>query len=267
MISICIPVYNYPVKSLIGSLHQQMKSMGGDVELVCIDDHSDESHRQQNAEMLSLADKWVYLDENVGRARIRNMFLKYTRGEWLLFLDNDMSINDGFLQHYADTLPCNPEVVVGGIDYDSQKENDHGYSLRLRYGKKVESRPARIRNRHPYRSFMTGNFMIRRDVLETIGFDDRITGYGHEDTLFGYRLQRHGTKVLHIDNAAVNGNVDVRLLQTYHLLQKTGLTGLVEALYLRRKPALKHQLTEGSDVSVRKFNFYKLGLFIELINH
>ncbi len=299
MISICIPVYNYPVKSLIGSLHQQMKSMGGDVELVCIDDHSDENHRQQNAEMLSLADKWVYLDENVGRARIRNMFLKYARGEWLLFLDNDMSINDGFLRRYADTLSGNPDVVVGGIAYDSHKENDNDYSLRLRYGKKVESRPARIRNRHPYRSFMTGNFMIRRDVLETIGFDDRITGYGHEDTLFGYRLQQHGTKVLHIDNAAVNGNVEtnaeflskteeavgnlskiyrfmhdepsfyrsVRLLQTYHLLQKTSLIGFVKALYLRRKPALKHQLTEGGDVSVRKFNFYKLGLFIELINH
>ena len=105
--------------------------------------------------------------------------------------------------------------------------------------------------------------------------------------------------MLHIDNAAVNGNVEtnaeflskteeavgnlskiyrfmhdepsfyrsVRLLQTYHLLQKTSLIGLVKALYLRRKPALKHQLTEGGDGSVRKFNFYKLGLFIELINH
>lgn len=299
MISICIPVYNYPVAPLIGSLVQQAKTLDTDVELVCIDDHSDEAFLQQNKEAMSMTDKQVYLDENVGRARIRNLFLEHTQGEWLLFLDNDMRIGEDFLRRYADTLSSQPEVVVGGVAYEAEKEGDKDYSLRLYYGKKVESRSVRFRNRHPYRSFMTGNFMIRRSLLESIGFDDRITGYGHEDTLFGYRMQQRGVRILHIDNPAVNGNVEtnaefltkteeavenlvkiyrfmqdepafcrsVKLLQTYNCLRRAGVAGMVEDAWLRWKRTLRQQLIEGKKISVKKFNFYKLGLFIHLNKH
>jgi len=297
MISVCIPVYNYDACPLVQNLAAQAAALDAEVELVCIDDGSSAEWRQRNQPLQSMS-HYVQLEENIGRARIRNLFLEHTTGEWLVFLDNDMVISDGFLQRYVDTLKDKPAVVVGGVAYD-HRYDDAEHRLRMLYGHGVESRTAAERSSNPYRSFMTGNFMIHRDVLEQLRFDERLHGYGHEDTLFGYHLEQHGVEVRHIDNPAVNGNVEtnvqflrkteegvenlatifrfmsgepgftatVKLLRTYECLRKWHLTGAVGTIsrWLRR-PLARH-LAGGRCISVRQLNFYKLGLFIEIINN
>lgn len=296
MISICIPVYNHNVCPLVRTLTEQACALDTDVELVCIDDCSSESYRKQNQPIASFG-TYIQLEENIGRARIRNLFLEHTHGDYLLFLDNDMIVGDGFLKAYADTLTKSPSVVVGGVAYNAG-QYDKRHALRYRYGRHVESRPASVRSCSPYRSFMTGNFMIRRDVLQSIGFDTRINGYGHEDTLFGYRLQQHAIPVLHIDNPAVNSGVEtndeflakteeavdnlaaiyafmqdnpsfctsVRLLAAYERLRRLRLVRPARSLFRCTKRCLRRHLLGGSKSSLCCFNAYKLGLFIEKTN-
>ena len=47
---------------------------------------------------------------------------------------------------------------------------------------------------------MTGNFCIERTLILTIGFDKSLKGYGHEDSLLGFELQKRGIHVEHFDN-------------------------------------------------------------------
>ena len=297
MISICIPVYNYCVYPLVSALRNQAHALGVEVELVCIDDCSSEEYRLKNSSLKEIA-TYVQLEENVGRARIRNLFVTHTKGEYLLFLDNDSLVGEGFLKAYLELLDSHPSVVVGGRIYDRETDSPERH-LRYLYGTRVESRGAKHRRRHPYRSFMTNNFLIRREILEEIGFDDSLSRYGHEDTLFGYRLQQKGIPILHIDNPVVNGEVEtnevflaksmeavenlsllydrmrgdkdfcrsVRLLSVYEHLRAMHLLNPVLRCCRRRKAHMEQRLKEGRRVTVAEFNLYKLGQFIATQNN
>lgn len=293
-LSVCIPVYNYDARPLVRRLSEQALPLAGEVEVVCIDDASDAPWRTQ-ADELSELGGYVQLEENVGRARIRNMFLEYSKGEYLLFLDVDSEVGEGFLVRYLEALQEEPAVVVGGRVYD-RRGNDASHRLRYLYGTQVESKNVDWRRRHPYQSFMSNNFAVRREVLQANPFDASITRYGHEDTLFGYRLEQQGVPVKHIDNPVVNGEVEdnalflsktveavenlaaidermesdaafgrrVRLLDTYRRLRRYGLTLPVSWLYsLLRRPLESHFLN-GNAISVAQFNFYKLGVLINV---
>lgn len=298
MISICIPIYNHYVYPLVRRLSTQTASADKeDYEIVCIDDHSSSYYVNQNkgiAEMATL----VQLKTNVGRARIRNLFLKYAKGDYLLFLDCDSHVPEQFLSKYNKTLATNPSVVVGGRVYD-EADNDAGHRLRYLYGSKVESQPMEVRMQHPYRSFQTSNFMVRRDVLERIRFDESITKYGHEDTLFGYQLEQRRIPIRHIDNPVVNGDVEenaeflhktveavenlaeiydrmwedqrfcesVKLLSTYSRVRRMGLQRVVYFFFKMFKTPMENHFVSGRGISLKQFSFYKLGLFIKQLHY
>jgi hypothetical protein len=47
---------------------------------------------------------------------------------------------------------------------------------------------------------MTGNFLVPKSIFLQFPLHDVITGYGHEDTLLGYKFQQAGIPMKHIDN-------------------------------------------------------------------
>lgn len=288
MISVCIPIHNYDVLPLAESIVAQ----DADVELVCIDDGSTLEYIEHNRPIEKFG-KYIVLGENVGRARVRNLFLDHAQGDWLLFLDNDSLVPENFLKTYRDHMSDAVDVIVGGRIYDNRGDNTE-HRLRHLYGTRVESQPAAVRRRNPYRSFMTNNFMVRRSVMERIGFDSRLGQYGHEDTLFGYRLEQQQVPILHIDNAVVNGYVEtneeflqktaegvgslvqiygfmkedaafcrsVRLLRAYNMVRTWHLQGFVKRLFVSKCKRMEESFLSGKDFSLRQFNFYKLGTFI-----
>lgn len=298
MLSICIPIHDYYVYPLVRRLATEAEQLGvsDKVEIVCIDDHSSDYYVRQNDGIASIC-TFIRLDENIGRSRIRNLFLDHTRGSWLLFLDNDSLPPEHFLSHYLKHTSSQADVVVGGRIYDNRGNDEH-HRLRYLYGTKVESQSAEIRSQNPYRSFMTNNFMIRRAVLEKIQFDTRLSLYGHEDTLFGYRLQQNAVPILHIDNPVINGYVEtnpefinktvegidnlvkiceflhddpqfrqsVRLLRAYDTVCSKHLLGVVKFLFKLFKKPLEKQLIRGRIFSIKGFNFFKLGTLIEKLD-
>lgn len=298
MISVCIPIYNCYVYPLVRRLVNQTQNMDQDeVEIVCIDDHSSGYYANQNKGIAELA-TYLVLKQNIGRARIRNLFLKYTKGDYLLFLDCDSLVPEQYLKHYMKYLSKNPSVIVGGRVYD-ERGNDPEHMLRYLYGTKVESKSAEERRKYSYRSFMTNNFMVRRDVLEKIRFDERISKYGHEDTLFGYQLEQHNIPIIHIDNAVINGQVEdnaeflhktvegveslasiydfmwedqrfcqsVRLLRTYGRVRSMGMVGPVYWAFRLLKSPMESHFVTGRGISLKQFNFYKLGMFIKNLHY
>lgn len=295
MISICIPVFNYDVSLLVNSMMMQVAEIEDEkFEVICVDDGSTKEWREKNRGVG--ASKYIELEENVGRARVRNQFLNYTSGEYLLFLDVDSEVRDGFLKRYVEAKKMDVEVVVGGRVYD-KRGNDKEHRLRYLYGIQVESRSVEQRRKFPYRSFMTNNFMVKREVLEQIPFDEQIVRYGHEDTLFGYRLEQERIRIEHIDNPVVNGEVEtneeflhktveglenlaelycrmkddrgfcqsVKLLDAYTKVKRWGMMPMVRMMYCLLKRPLVSHFERGEAISVKQFNFYKLGMFATIM--
>ncbi len=293
MISVCIPVYNFDVEHLLKVLSKQAVEIGA--EVIVIDDASDifKEKNRNIAENLPNT-RYIQLDKNIGRSRIRNMFLKYAKFDYLLFLDCDSIVSSPtFLKKYKEIIEKEkPEVVCGGRFY-GDKPKSRKKMLRWKYGTSQETKPAHIRELTPNASFMTNNFLIRKDVFEKIKFNEDLTKYGHEDTLFGYDLKRHGIKIHHIGNPVANGELelnedfvrkteqaienliyiiknielsqsfaeDITLLTEYEILKEQNKIKYYKFLFSILKGPLKLILKSGFG-TMKLFDFYRMGYFI-----
>lgn len=209
MLSICIPVYNFDVKKLTDSLSQQAVALQIPFEILLIDDAST-LHKEANKNILENENvRWVWLPENIGRSKIRNLLAKEAKYLHLLFLDCDVWIeNPKFIANYISAIQSNSNAVIcGGRIYPSICPSSEQF-LSWNYGMKRESKPAFVREKQPYFSFMTNNFIIPKSVFSHIIFDENISGYGHEDTLFGIALKQQHIPILHIENPVLNADIE-----------------------------------------------------------
>jgi len=208
MLSVCIPIYNFDVRPLVTELALQIEKLGVPSEIVLIDDCSTQEFQQLNEEICSLH-TYHKLSANVGRSKIRNLFLNYAKYDYLLFLDCDATIiSSHLLQRYIDTIEAKEfQVYCGGSIYPKEKPS-RAYRLRWKNGNVRETIPADVRNKKPYSSFMTSNVLIKREVFDSIRFDESIVKYGHEDTLFGLQLKKKKIPICHINNSVLNDDLD-----------------------------------------------------------
>ncbi len=292
MLSVLIPIYNYDVADLAATLSDQAVDLGIAFELVLVDDASHESFRQRNRLLSSLTGvKYSEEPENLGRSRIRNKLARMARFENLLFMDCDSAVIDpDYLKNYLETIG-QAAVVYGGTLYTSNLLNPEDQRmLHWLHGVKREQSMASSRNQFPNRSFKTNNFFIRKEVFSQLSFSENIKGYGHEDTLFGFELEQHHFRVLHIDNPVVhlgletneeflrktregitnltrimsiNGNEkrlirDITLLAYYHKIRNLRLDGVLKTIYSRYESRLRKNLLS-SHPNLMLFDLYKLG--------
>jgi glycosyltransferase involved in cell wall biosynthesis len=217
MISICLPVYNFDVNELTEDLLRQARECNIDIEILVFDDASLSYYKKRNSGIASARNiQYLEFDQNLGRSKIRNRLADFAKGYWLLFLDCDMVPDSPqFLQNYNSAI-SKASVICGGIGY-GPKPFKKELLLRWKYGVYRESKVASRRQILPYASFLSGNFMIRKDVFNEIRFNEEISGYGHEDTLFGLDLKKHNIPIHHINNPCIHLGIE----PCFDYLQKT----------------------------------------------
>lgn len=290
MLSILIPTYNYDCTNLVRDLHRQAECAGIDYEIVVADDASP---IKECAERVREINTWpncrlIELERNLGRARIRNRLADEARFEWLLFMDSDAEvISDSFIVDYLKHTDA--DVVCGGLCHADALPSPE-VSLRYAYEKRADKkRAACYREQRPYEQFITFCFMVRASVFQAIRFDDSITEYGHEDTLFGVELERRKVNIRHIDNPMRQGGIETNaefiektraalrnlvlmednmrnhslLLKLYGVLHLIRLDGCIARWFSHNEDWLKGQLME-STPQLRLFFLYKLGYYCSL---
>ncbi len=294
MISICIPVYNFNVTSLLNELSKQGDASGFPYEIILIDDFSSEDFRKLN-EKACKKHSYILLERNIGRARIRNMFLEYSKFNKLLFLDCDsIIISDDFLLNYINDVFLDDSIVIyGGTVYDENAPHRNRL-LRWKYGIKRESQKSLIRKQSPFSYFRTNNFLIDKAIFEEIRFDERIVDYGHEDTLFSYMLMKNGVRVKHTDNPVLHFSAETnssflnkteksianlcriivftdydhefirttRIVSVFIRIKNLKFAGIIWLFLRLLKPFIKFLLSRGI-ASLVLFDLYKLSLLLQ----
>ncbi|CAA6829344.1 MAG: Unknown protein [uncultured Aureispira sp.] len=201
MLSILIPSYNFDVRKLVHQLHQQGVLLRVPFEIICIEDASLQKYvdLNQSINALSFVTHRV-LSNNLGRSKIRNYLATQAHYDYLLFMDCDsMPVSNAYLSNYIEQIHPK-QLLYGGRCYQEQAPNDLTLYFHWYYGKHREQSIAKDRQKNSYQSFMTNNFLIPKDLFESIRFEETLTQYGHEDTLFGLELQEKRIPILHIDN-------------------------------------------------------------------
>ncbi|MCP4442323.1 MAG: glycosyltransferase family 2 protein [Aureispira sp.] len=201
MLSILIPVYNFDVQPLVQKLHQQASLLSIAFEIVCVDDGSQLHFKQENRKLEALTNiRYIEAEENMGRSKIRNYLSQVASYEYLLYMDCDsMPVDDQYIQNYVENLAPN-QLLYGGRVYAPQAPQVQNLYFHWYYGGQREVTASEERQELPYKSFMTNNFLIPKTIFQQIYFDEQLTQYGHEDTLFGIELRKRKIKILHLDN-------------------------------------------------------------------
>jgi len=287
-LSICVPVYNFDVNELVNELRYQIDK-GLEAEILLIDDASEKPFIESNKDLRSKVGQFIFLDKNIGRSKIRNLFLKYSNSDYLLFLDCDGKvISKNFLKNYIEYIDSqNPHVIFGGRKVSDVKP-DSEYGLRWKFATERENLPVEKRVESPYLDFQTNNFVVKRSVLEKVPFNEGITQYGYEDLVFSKDLHDQDIKIDHIDNPIFNNDVEtnavflakadqsarslaqlkndknfdrvsqIKLAKAYLFMHKTGTIYIYRLLYRIVKSRLEKKLLTGI-ASLRALDLYKLG--------
>ncbi len=291
MLSICIPIYNFDVTTLVQSLIKEKSQLNDIVEILLIDDGST-IHKEKNKELARTC-SYIELNTNIGRSKIRNLFTSYAKQPYLLFLDCDSLLTSpNFIANYLIEIKKGVLICCGGRIYPKQCPSIH-QRLSWKYGIISESKPAAVRSQNPNSSFMTNNFIIQKALFNTIKFDERLTEYGHEDTLFGYELKKNQLSIVHIQNPILNGALetnenfirktevgiqnlvlilnfidddltfykDIHLLRTY--LKVKPFRSVFLIIVTIYNPIIRFLILRGI-VNIHLFNLYKLGVLLSI---
>jgi glycosyltransferase involved in cell wall biosynthesis len=291
MLSICIPIYNFDVTTLVQSLIKEKSQLNDIVEILLIDDGST-IHKEKNKELARTC-SYIELHTNIGRSKIRNLFTSYAKQPYLLFLDCDSLLTSpNFIANYLIEIKKGVLICCGGRIYPKQCPSIH-QRLSWKYGIISESKPAAVRSQNPNSSFMTNNFIIQKALFNSIKFDERLTEYGHEDTLFGYELKKNQLSIVHIQNPILNGALETN--ENFIRKTEVGIQNLVLILnfidddltfykdihllrtYLKVKPfrsvfliivkiynpIIRFLILRGI-VNIHLFNLYKLGVLLSI---
>lgn len=215
-LSILLPSYNNVCVSLVQALQRQADALWGKLdkpfryEIIVADDGSTDAACIDANRVIGdmLHCRYLRMEQNVGRAQIRNVLISESRGDYVLLIDSDLFLcDDNYLYKYATSTA---DVVYGGtriggegfamVDNEANTEHLKG-NLRYIYEKKAEpSHRAVFRQLRPNQEISVCNLYARRDIMEAHPFDSRFKAYGYEDVLFGKRLAESGIEVTHIDN-------------------------------------------------------------------
>ena len=188
--SFIIPVYNRPdeVDELLQSMTRQTLT---DFEVIVVEDGSVRDCKNVCDSYAGRLDLHYHMKENSGPGQSRNYGAERARGEYLIILDSDVVLPDGYLQSVDDELKARPADAFGGPDCAhpsfTPTQKAISYSMTsffttggIRGGKK------KMDKFYP-RSFNMG---IRRDVYMALGGFSRMR-FG-EDIDFSIRIFKAG---------------------------------------------------------------------------
>jgi len=236
MLSINIPVYSIEVDSLVLQLIEQANNLGVLFEIRVYDDCSKDAFKTKNRKISEYPNVvYLELENNLGRATIRNKMGFDSKFNLLLFIDADSKlINNNYLETFLNNARASV-VLCGGTAYQKDKPEQPEKLLRWVYGKNREAVSAEIRNRKKGFIITSNNFVIEKSVFENIHFREDIKNYGHEDTLLGYDLQKSKVEVLHVNNPVEHTGLE----DAKQFVQKTKMA--LENLFLIKNKLLQNE--------------------------
>ena len=278
-LSILIPIYNWNIKDLVLTLHNQCIKLKIQFEIICIEDCSRNTFENKNIEKLKHV-TYKVLSKNIGRSKIRNLLAKQAQSQFILFIDSDSYVkhNNDFIENYLKesiTIKSDTELIYGQTLYTLTKPK-HNKLLHWTYGRKIESKYKKY-------NFSSHHFLCKKILFNKYQFNENINSYGYEDVDF-----RQGKKTKYIDNPLYHiglKNTEIFIRDTESALQNINIHStnsrifniwtklsmiwgdkLIYFIFKIFKTLITYNL-KSNNPSMLIFQFYKLGYFCGIKCH
>ena len=231
LLSVLIPFHGDDPSPLVETQRAQSDA---DIEIILFDDGSPDAgvFEQLTAHPAALDSRVTVLrsDINLQRSAARNALADAASGEWLLFLDADMEIPDGFVARWHAVLQsADFDAAYGGYLVPEAKAGQFAVHAALARAGDVSN--AAARSTRGASAFAGSNLAVRSRLMAAIPFDEAYRGWGWEDVDWAVRAAKAG-RLAHVDNPAGHAG----LQSVDRLLTKFAEGGLNYARFLARHP-------------------------------
>lgn len=183
MISVIIPVRNG--HKYLGEALQAVSDQGMDVEVIVVDDGSDDD----TAEIAAAAGCRVIRHEaSMGPVAAKNTGLKHAQGEFIMFYDHDDRMRPGALRKLYDELVADDSLSA----VQAMVQDFISPELSEDEKRRCTAKPA------PFYGLFTGAFLMRRSVFDKIGLFSESVRYGEIIEWHG-RMEAAGLAIKKMD--------------------------------------------------------------------
>lgn len=210
MISIILATYNR-ADTLKKTLTRLLNQRGGDFEIIVVDDgstdHTEEMVKKLQTPRSKLPAPNYIFQKNAGQAVARNRGVTEARGEILIFIDDDIWVQSGWLKAHIDFHQKHPEkeaIAVGQITWSPEAKNNRFMRWLASTGLMPNYDGVKNGDQLDHRRFYTGNISLKRSWFDTHQFSEKFRAYGYEDSLLGHQLVQSGAKIYYNQKALVH---------------------------------------------------------------
>lgn len=259
MISIIIPNFNGKelLEKNLPSVIDAVSFYGENCEIIVVDDGSNDGSCEFLKEEFKET-KVISLKRNKGFSYACNQGAKISKGDILIFLNNDVKANENFISPLVECLSQNDDVFAVSPKIITPKR---GVNSGLIY---AEFKRGFIREKHQDLSNIDINdtkskptlytsgavFACKKDIfLELNGFDEVYNPYFFEDFDICYRAWKRGWKIIHEPNSVV-----------FHDEQQTIGKNKKKAKMIYDRNRLIFHWENITDKDLRRQHFFYLGI-------
>lgn len=176
-VSVIIPTYNgaHKLPLILESLKTQTRQP--DEILVVIDGSTDNTVDVLKEWQNSIHQLRYIIQENKGRAAVKNYGVRYAAFQLLIFFDDDMILSDNCVEEHLKHHRIHPMSIAGGaqVDKDPETNNDIQHfkqHLSKKWNESLKSHTDRPLDKD-HLFFTAANFSISKELFFSLGgFDD-----------------------------------------------------------------------------------------------
>jgi GT2 family glycosyltransferase len=217
-VDVIIPVYNQRESLLLTLVGFQKQIGNSQFHIIIVDDGSKEDISDLVTMFKDLDITYIY-QENNGRAKARNVAIRYTESEYIIFCDADRIPGPDFVESHILRLKEKKDLIcIGNLKevYFSKPENNRAKIMEIvQSNSKIAREPMHSKNvdylydergkcisQLPWISTYSGNMSMKRTVIDRVGgFDENFTSWGFEHFELGYRIYKSGIDFVRVRNA------------------------------------------------------------------
>jgi glycosyltransferase involved in cell wall biosynthesis len=201
--SILIPTYNRKEKLrvVLEQLRLQEGIENGEV-IVGVDGSTDGTEEWLQSQLsMTNYQLSIFRIENSGRAVIRNRLVERAQGDLIIFIQDDIVVEKGWLQAHLRAHQQRTGAVVGHITWYPEVEITPYMKWLEKGGHLLDFSGLQDGQELDFWHFYMGNISIPRDLCKDLRFDEGVPGYGWEDILYGHQFVSRGQKVYYSASA------------------------------------------------------------------